>query len=776
MSGRMKWAAPWRWCAAAACSAAVAAVFTAPAGAQYQESVQGRGAAPDAFTTNVPYVAWRGEQIRAVKCTWDLVDQETRSRFRDGSNVDVLVESWSGSSPGPQLERSTLDRLFWSSDRTPCVRFDMASLDAGLARVKLVVSDRDHNPIVKHQFLLVWLTLGNVAIDEVGANDPTGQQPAGSNAAVGDPAGDGNLTPASANGRVQVLVTGTFPHPLGPGGTFTLPNDWPVIAGALASDGDPFNANPAQRWDIHDGLGPTDGHVPGFCTTVAAAGIDGVDDCNGGSDLGPFSNVFGQGVTAGGPFDPARPATLLSDGQLDSADAPMPATRVDVAIAPNTGAAGDIAGAGALVKADKSDVYSRDGNGTGAPHNLFAPYYKQWIPATAAAGAGYPEASGIDGPVQGNNFPGFLVDGLYDNWDTVALRTALATATACNARVGRSPAGDVKRMTPAGDQKVAVYTDEHGEAQVAYEPYAGGFYYDQMPGVILNRNRGCDLQGAATLGTAAITATARYPYQPVDAGPVNSATLTKTVVNLFDKSLSYWPKGTGAANDNARIVVVHGNDLDGTPFAGEKVCFHIAEQADGFMAYTGDAGPLDAPFRVGGGYAHADPGADICRRLDGNGNAAIEVLNSDPQVINVIADFVEEGLLRSIDLDFGTPGSSGGKVPPPGRGGMPAARAGSTPPTIAQLQATAPAAAGVLAQSVRHKAAKRASRRIAIARIARINGKRILMVRVVSNRRFERIRIRVGRQTYVRTVRLTRLVKVVYVTVPSAGTVTVTLG
>jgi hypothetical protein len=454
----------------------------------------------------------------------------------------------------------------------------------------------------------------------------------------------------------------------------------------------------------------------------------------------------------------------------------MPATRVDVAIAPNSGVAGDVSGSGALVTSDKSDVYSRDGNGTGTAHNLFAPYYVQWIPATSVADYGYPEASGIDGPARGNNFPGFLVDGPYDNWDTIPFRTVLATTTACNAHVGRTAAGDVKRLTPAGDQTVAVYTDEHGEAQVAYEPYAGGFYYDQMAGVILNRNRGCDLQGVATLGTAAITATARYPYQPVDAGPVTSATLTKTVSNLFDKSLSYWPKGTGDANGNARIVVVHGNDIDGTPFAGEKVCFHVAEQADGFSAYTGEAGPLNAPFTVGGGYAHTDPGADLCRTLDRNGNAAIELFNSDPQVINVIADFVDEGLLRSVDVDFGTPGSSGGNVPPPSAGGTPGAGAGTTPPTLAQVQATAPAAARVLAKSVRHTTLKAQARRITVARIFRLNGKRVLMVRVVSDRQTERIRIRIGKQTYMRTVRLNRLVKVVNVTVPSSGKVSVTLG
>ena len=42
----------------------------------------------------------------------------------------------------------------------------------------------------------------------------------------------------------------------------------------------------------------------------------------------------------------------------------MPAARVDFKIAPNTNPLTDIGGAGALEKADKTEVYSRDGNGS----------------------------------------------------------------------------------------------------------------------------------------------------------------------------------------------------------------------------------------------------------------------------------------------------------------------------------------------------------------------------------------------------------------------------
>ena len=51
--------------------------------------------------------------------------------------------------------------------------------------------------------------------------------------------------------------------------------------------------------------------------------------------------------------------------------------------------------------------------------------------------------------------------------------------------------------------------------------------------------------------------------------------------------------------------------------------------------------------------------ADSCSYTDANGRAAVEVLNSDPETINVIADFDPEGLLRSIDVDIPGPPASG---------------------------------------------------------------------------------------------------------------------
>ncbi len=119
-------------------------------------------------------------------------------------------------------------------------------LDRGLAHVKLVVSDSNNDTILKHQFLFVWLSLGNVSIDEVDANDPTAHLRTRSapSATRRGTACSRQAMPAIRRppGRVPVNVTGTFPGSakLG-GGTITLPTAWPAIAAAYATDPNPWN-------------------------------------------------------------------------------------------------------------------------------------------------------------------------------------------------------------------------------------------------------------------------------------------------------------------------------------------------------------------------------------------------------------------------------------------------------------------------------------------------------------------------------------------------------
>jgi hypothetical protein len=722
-------------------------------------AVAGAVNAPDSQTTNIPYTAWSGEQIRLVKCDPAL---------RDAENGDLLIESWSGD-PGtrPQTEFSTA-HFFTGRNELPCASADVASLGSGLARIKFVATNGSGEPILKHQFLAIWMTFNDPVIHEIAATDPTGG-PAGSANEVGDPAGDGSFTAGSRNGRAQVTVTGSFPWR---GAVATLPNDWPTLAGQLAVSSAANPSGDAMRWDIHDDQLKTEGDVAGFCDPVSPVAIDAVGNCQGGGDAGPFSNVFGQGQSYGfGPFDSLRPNTLLSDGKLDSGDAPMPAARVDFTIAPNSGAAGDISGVGLLSKANKSNVYSRNGNGASdsSAHNLYAPYYKQWIPATSAPA---PEASGVDGPARGNDFAGFLVDGLYDNWDVAStLASAVPTNTSCNRTIGEP------RTTPEGAQSVAVYTDEHGEAQVQFQPYASGFFFDSLAGV-LNANQGCDLQDVGVLGTAAISATVRYPYQPVDYPARTSSALTKTVHNLFNKSLSYYPKGPGAANDNVRIVVAHANDIDGAAFAGERVCFYLTGQSAGGTGFTGTVQTSNGPLTIGGYGAGYDGPNSLCRSLDAYGNAAIEVFASGGTV-DVVSRFVDEGLIRDVLVDYSTVGSTGSSSPS-GPFVPTSSPAGGTAPTAAAL---AKAFGSSLPDSVM-KSAKRVAKartRVSLSRVVRDKqGARWLVVRVNSSKKSARIRVRmlganrrVVRST-VRSVRTNRMVRVLKLS-PSTKTVKVVL-
>jgi hypothetical protein len=665
----------------------------------------------DTQANNVPYLAWRGEQVKLVKCHPALAGE--------GVSVEFFAEEWTGPGLLPHVEEITVDRT------DGCATADIVSLEPGLARVKLVASNAAGAPILKHQFLVIWMSLGTPSIDEVGATDPTGDND------LGDPPGDGVFDAGDLNGRIQVEVKGTFPHPLGPGGQFTLPDAWPTIADALAQDSDHDPANNKDKWDIHDDRLKTEKHpLYSACTTEkATVSIDAVDNCNGAGwgDQGPFSRWFGDLIAAWGPYDPLRPGhSLLTDGKLDAGDAPMPAARVDVTIAPNTGPT-DIGGVGSLEKADKTEVYSRDGDATPVAHNLYAPYYDAYIPSTSRPGL----ASGVDGPQTGNNFTGFLVNGLYDYWDIArALRTAVPSATTCLRRSDQEPA---YRQTPSGDQSVALYTDEHGEAQVEYNPgghTGNGFYFDNLPGAIRNDNGGCDLEDVDVLGTSSITATARYPYQPVSDTDKTSAALTKTVENLFAKTLSYYPKGPGTANSTARIVVAHAQDINGKPFANERVCFFVDDEADGHFGFTGNTGLPGARFRVGGSEAPTIGSADVCRFTDEYGNAAIEVINSDPQSINVVAFFVPEALLRDIDVEFGSPGSTGGPTPP-------AAPPTAQLPTAEQAEAAlGPAATKLIGTKGTSKKA-----RVAVSYLKSKRGKRYLVVRIISSKSQAKVRV-----------------------------------
>jgi len=667
------------------------------------------------LTTNVPYLAWRGEELRLVKCATDATEGPAVVSLMkggiagDGSsrfNADWIVEDWSGYPfTPPALETSTVKFFTGNGEYrgAPCVKADFVSLKAGLAQIKLVITDaRTGNPVLKHQFLAGWLGLNTPTIRELSSTD----QPGGGGT-LGDPTGNGVFTAGGAPGRVQVRVTGNLPlgnnfTELGLPASINLPTEpdgtttyWDDLAQKMAttSDSRPFYRDaPWRMWDIHDDQAATEGHVSATsqCPGSATTALDAVDACIGAELFfgdGQYSTAFGgrSDSPTYGPFDPLRPdETLLPDGKLDAGDVPMPSALVEVRIAPNSGSATDIGGVGSLAIVDttatpgdspyigvyKCIPYSRDHKCTstggshpntvpqvsGAPfgpaaHNHYAPYYSRWQPATFATvdsslepGAYINrEASGNDGPPVGNNFPGYRGSGLYDYWQFVdVLSSAEDGPTHCLQRTNPTTGAPIFRSRPTGPQDVLVFSDEHGEAQAYFNP-GSGFFFDNL--VAPNGNGGCDLRGITTLGTADISAVARYPYQKTTDPDKASTTIRKTVNSLFRKDVTCVPKSglTGPEANTAFICTATAIDIDGTPLANERVCFTTG----GTGAEVIFPFPLTAPAERLGDFT-------LCVRTNANGQAQVEILGKCGTG-NVFALFQDEGILRVFTFTFGCP-------------------------------------------------------------------------------------------------------------------------
>jgi hypothetical protein len=200
-----------------------------------------------------------------------------------------------------------------------------------------------------------------------------------------------------------------------------------------------------------------------------------------------------------------------------------------------------------------------------------------------------------------------------------------------------------------------VYTDEHGEARVLFS--AGtGFFFNALP-VNINLNGGCDLAGVTTLGTAPITATARYPFENVTARPVASNVLTKTITSAFSKTITCVPKGTGANNQQVAICFATAVDITGDVIPGETVCFTADLNAESIIPFPEVPGQtvtvagttLGPPVRD----TAAETGTNMrCMVTNDSGNAAVEIVNSNATTVDVTAKFVEEGLFRFLKVTF----------------------------------------------------------------------------------------------------------------------------
>jgi hypothetical protein len=525
--------------------------------------------------------------------------------------------------------------------------------------------------------------------------------------------GNANDTPETNNGLVQVRVTGSFPIEDQPPattneqyfagitgggnpGSITLPDDWVKLADLMAASSIQYPSNasggngttggfPAQGgnlWDIHGG--PTNALTHGGASNGVCAGdgttfnstMDAVDDCvtSGGGDAFAFSRVFGDVSNFGtiGPYDPlAANGTLLSDGRLNSDDAPMPALPVTLTIAPG--------GVGGLYGVSKYLVYSHDFDGNASPSNpdpqaltstglgnLYNPFYQEYIPSTDR---GIAEASGVTGVYfggftasSGDDFPGFSLGWTdpYQFWK--ALNVSTTDTGGSNGCLRATPYGHNGQdqgpedyQLPDYPTQLTVYTDERGEAYVDYNPGTGF----PTPPVTIDNNGACDLQNllGKVIGTASISAQTEYPYESVPyLAPASVTPVVKSVVSQWSKTLAAYPKNN--LSGDASVVVATATDVNGQPFVGETVCFaapggnlnidtngSITTPAGTTISLAGSEG-TNTPKDVGPTY--------LCGKTGTSGTVAVDVQGSTGAV-DVTALFYDEGLFRDVTV---TPGQS----------------------------------------------------------------------------------------------------------------------
>jgi len=695
-----------KWTAglSAAAGAAVLAMSSLTAGAVAAPNQGPAGDGPQ--SANVPYVAWIGEHVRLVACDPSI---NTTLQY-----ANFAVEDWSGYQfqpptpdgdagnnlgqifdPGPSafFTSSDADHEIGDGGHEGCVATDYKSLNPGLSRIRVDVRNQETDEVVySHQFLVIWLQANKPVLNEASLTgsgtetfqsqlSPTGQ----SNLSkyLGDPAGDGSFYPSpfdsttapnQEQGLIQIRVTGTFPvvkeSPLSnilPNSSYTLPSDWATLAETLASSSEETEqpgSNPGL-WDIHGS--PSNGNS-NAATTEGPLKADFYRPAFGNFTSGDTATV--------GPFDPeAANETLLSNGEVNADDAPMPALRIDVRLAKNEGGS-DLGGTGSISGASKALLYSRNFNGNADEEgNLYNPYYGEYIPSTDRP---VNEASGITGPSPGGDFPGFLNKHPepYTFWTSVYNSEPRGEGypTGCLRRApGKStdatPEDDY--YTPGGGYlRQTFYTDERGEAYVTYTP-GDGFYFERL-GVSSDTNEGCDLESLyeKEIGHASITATDVYPYEPVDYRSETSEPLVKTVKSLWLKEIYEFPKGTSTVDQNIRIIVAKAQDIDGNPFVGEEVCFNATADS-GIASFDGHIVDTENQLGFGAGATVSlsgstviDPsneGTDyLCETTNSQGLAAIEVTNSTESTVDVTAHYINEGITR--DHKFSFAGNAGSKI------------------------------------------------------------------------------------------------------------------
>jgi hypothetical protein len=554
---------------------AIGAILALGASAASAVDPRAPGGPADPQTTNVPQTAWTGQSVRLVKCfpaKPHRTDEELGALGLSGLTGNFVLEDWSGQtlpvSASPRFltgntSGDATDAVPFLGHRKLCFAAVVTSQKPGLAVIKLAINETvrgslidffdgfAESTVIEHQFLAIWMHMTKPSIEEL----PYGGDKEHLNVWY--------LDKSNEPGRIRVQVKGTFPlgnnfSGMMPGDVVTLPDHWSALADRFSVDKwNPLPGSVPLRWDIHDDNAPPPANVTSLWPK------------------GPYDTVNGLSSNwVVGPFDPIHPfSTLLSNGATDAYDAPMPAARVDVSIKNNSGNNGDVSGAGKLVPVAKTDVYNAGGV-------YYAPYYSQYIPATTRGA----DASGTHSGY-GNNFPTLLVRE-YDNWQIVDDKSNRTDGSyRCRDELGKfRPAPNENK--PQGGH-VVVFTDEHGEAIIGFDPDGdyGNFYH------VIDVNNRCDLDRlpGRIIGTAEVRAQAIYPGQPVFNVPSTlSDPLYKVIKHGASKTLDCVAKSPIES-----FCVETIKDIYGRPVAGAPVEFSRTPVSNGIRADSIEFGGYD---------------------------------------------------------------------------------------------------------------------------------------------------------------------------------------
>jgi hypothetical protein len=322
----------------------------------------------DPMETSIPYLAWRGEEVRLVKC-FDPDD------FRVGelATAEWQVMDWSGDDHvWPKFFDDLDQETGWARGRgdqggRQCFAIDITSHKPGIAIVKMSVDGDDINllddtitpldpggnslvgegdPVAKHQFVVIWMTLDTPILRCLEAD--TDVSPSGCPGA-----GPVTENPRDTN-RLGVLVKGLVPlneqfrTELGAqdsdlnASQIKFPDIWDDLARTslnsisrglfLANDGnrnnDPVNPNGPERdlvtdqiydefWDIHDSTGPFNSGVYGPDQPERVTDIcPGVEAANHLAQL----NCHVRQIVAGGDADCNGTNPLTVNDTVDNCD------------------------------------------------------------------------------------------------------------------------------------------------------------------------------------------------------------------------------------------------------------------------------------------------------------------------------------------------------------------------------------------------------------------------------------------------------------------------